>query len=57
MSALLEITQEIGRTKRVTPTIVKQINILLWSREFNQEEMKVLRQLERILSSGNVTFG
>ncbi len=57
MSALLEITQEIGRTKRVTPTIVKQINILLWSREFNQEEMKVLRQLERMLSSGNVTFG
>jgi hypothetical protein len=54
MSTLTEIIQEIVRLGRVTPTLEKEINALLWSTELDTMEMIALQELELLLANGTI---
>jgi len=56
MMTLQNIAQTITTSKRVTPELEKQLNSLLWSKELDPAEQRVLKQLLAVLESGMVTI-
>jgi hypothetical protein len=54
---LAQIVQEILKTRQVTPALEQQIDSLLWSQEFDDSEMEVLKRLEKLLTDGSVAVG
>jgi hypothetical protein len=54
---LIQLIQEIVKTRRVTPTQEREIDALLWSKEFNEAEMEALKRLEELLAEGQVLVG
>ncbi|MCW6035281.1 hypothetical protein K4A83_03200 [Spirulina subsalsa FACHB-351] len=54
MLTLLDIIQEIARLGKITPELGQELDILLWSRSFDDSEISILRQLDQWISSGLV---
>ncbi|WP_017304762.1 hypothetical protein [Spirulina subsalsa] len=54
MLTLLDVIQEISRLGKITPELGQELDILLWSRPFNDSEITILRQLDQWISSGLV---
>lgn len=48
---------EILHSKRLTPELERQLNIMLWAREFDDIELAALRELETLIANGAIRLG
>lgn len=54
---VIDTILDIIRTQRLTPEMERQLDTLLWSREFNSIELAALRRLETLIATGKIRLG